>query len=166
MFYNTGIATYIWVLSNRKPKRRRGKVQLIDATQWFKPLRKNMGMKNCELSEDDIKRICKTFLAFRETEQSKIFPNAAFGYWKVTVERPLRLRVDLTPERARRSASCASGWGRKPWPSSSTRRPSRSAPARTWTTASSWRPRSRGREGGNEAHGQAAEAAARRSGRA
>ena len=92
MFYNTGIATYIWVLSNRKPERRRGKVQLIDATQWFKPLRKNLGKKNCELSDDDIQKICDTFLAFEETEQSKIFPNPAFGYWKVTVERPLRLK--------------------------------------------------------------------------
>ena len=91
MFYNTGIATYIWVLTNRKPEHRQGKVQLIDATQWFKPLRKNLGKKNCELSDDDIQRICDTFLAFEETEQSKIFPNAAFGYWKVTVERPLRL---------------------------------------------------------------------------
>ena len=98
MFYNTGIATYIWVLSNRKPKRRRGKVQLIDATQWFKPLRKNLGKKNCELSQDDIQRICETFLLFGETEQSKIFPNAAFGYWKVTVERPLRLK-GADPER-------------------------------------------------------------------
>ena len=96
MFYNTGIATYIWVLTNRKPEHRRGKVQLIDATQWFKPLRKNLGKKNCELSEEDITRICDTFLAFQETEQSKIFPNAAFGYWKVTVERPLRLKgIDL-----------------------------------------------------------------------
>ena len=92
MFYNTGIATYIWVLSNRKPEHRRGKVQLIDATQWFKPLRKNLGKKNCELSEDDIGRICDTFLKFEEAEQSKIFPNAALGYWKVTVERPLRLK--------------------------------------------------------------------------
>ena len=91
MFYNTGIATYIWVLTNRKPEHRRGKVQLIDATQWFKPLRKNLGKKNCELSEADIQRICDTFLAFEETEQSKIFPNTAFGYWKVTVERPLRI---------------------------------------------------------------------------
>ena len=92
MFYNTGIATYVWVITNRKPEHRRGKVQLIDATQWFKPLRKNLGKKNCELSEDDIQRICGAFLAFEETEQSKIFPNAAFGYWKVTVERPLRLQ--------------------------------------------------------------------------
>src|SRR5688500_7642448 len=83
MFYNTGIATYVWVLSNRKPEHRRGKVQLIDATKWFSPLRKNLGKKNCELSESDIERICQTFLDFQESEQSKIFPNAAFGYWKV-----------------------------------------------------------------------------------
>lgn len=99
MFYNTGIATYIWVVTNRKPEHRKGKVQLIDATQWFKPLRKNLGKKNCELSDEDIQRICDTFIDFKETEQSKIFPNAAFGYWKVTVERPLRLRVDLGDNR-------------------------------------------------------------------
>ena len=99
MFYNTGIATYVWVLTNRKPEHRRGKVQLIDATKWFQPLRKNLGKKNCELSEEDITRICDTFLAFEETEQSKIFPNAAFGYWKVTVERPLRL-TGIDPDRA------------------------------------------------------------------
>ena len=91
MFYNTGIATYVWVLTNRKPEPRRGKVQLIDATNWFQPLRKNLGKKNCELGEDDIARICDTFLAFEETEQSKIFDNGAFGYWKVTVDRPLRI---------------------------------------------------------------------------
>ena len=107
MFYNTGIATYIWVLSNRKPEHRRGKVQLIDATHWFQPLRKNLGKKNCKLSEEDITRICDTFLAFEETEQSRIFDNAAFGYWKVTVERPLRLAVNLSPEpRARFRAAC------------------------------------------------------------
>jgi type I restriction enzyme M protein len=92
MFYNTGIATYVWVLTNRKPAHRAGQVQLIDATSWFKPLRKNLGKKNCELGEEDIQRICQTFLEFKETEQSKIFPNAAFGYWKVTVERPLRIK--------------------------------------------------------------------------
>ena len=108
MFYNTGIATYIWVLTNRKPEHRKGKVQLIDATQWFKPLRKNLGKKNCELSDEDIQRICDTFLDFEETEQSKIFPNAAFGYWKVTVERPLRLRVDLdTKSLSAFRATCA-----------------------------------------------------------
>ena len=92
MFYNTGIATYIWILTNRKPARRRGKVQLINATEWYQPLRKNLGKKNCELGEADIQRICDTFLAFEETEQSKIFENAAFGYQKVTVERPLRIK--------------------------------------------------------------------------
>ena len=96
LFYNTGIATYIWVLSNKKPAPRKGKIQLIDATQWFKPLRKNLGKKNCELSPEDIERISRTFLDFKETPESKIFPNAAFGYWKVTVERPLRLHSRLT----------------------------------------------------------------------
>jgi type I restriction enzyme M protein len=96
LFYNTGIATYVWVLSNRKPAHRKGQVQLIDASQWFKPLRKNLGKKNCELGPDDIDRICRTFLEFKETPESKIFPNAAFGYWKVTVERPLRLHSQLS----------------------------------------------------------------------
>lgn len=97
MFYNTGIATYVWVLTNRKPEHRKGLVQLINATEWYKPLRKNLGKKNCELSEEDISRIIDTFIQFKETEHSKIFPNSAFGYWKVTVERPLRLR-DIDPE--------------------------------------------------------------------
>jgi type I restriction enzyme M protein len=96
LFYNTGIATYIWVLSNKKPTHRQGKVQLIDASQWFKPLRKNLGKKNCELSPEDIEKISRTFLGFKETPESKIFANAAFGYWKVTVERPLRLHSQLT----------------------------------------------------------------------
>ena len=79
MFYNTRIATYIWVLSNRKPEHRQGKVQLIDATQWSRPLRKNLGSKNCDLSDEDVRRICDAFLAFEETEQSKIFPQR--GFW-------------------------------------------------------------------------------------
>ncbi|WP_413914733.1 HsdM family class I SAM-dependent methyltransferase [Candidatus Skiveiella danica] len=96
LFYNTGIATYIWVLSNRKAEHRKGKVQLIDASQWFKPLRKNLGKKNCELSPEDIARITQTFFDFKETPESKLFPNKAFGYWKVTVERPLRLHSQLS----------------------------------------------------------------------
>ena len=96
LFYNTGIATYVWVLSNKKPAHRKGQVQLIDASKWFKPLRKNLGKKNCELSPEDIERISQTFLYFKETPESKIFPNEAFGYWKVTVERPLRLHSQLT----------------------------------------------------------------------
>ncbi len=99
LFYNTGIATCIWVLSNRKPAHRRGRVQLIDASEWFRPLRKNLGKKTCELAEADIRRICETFVAFEETAWSKIFPNAAFGYLKVTLERPLRL-AGAIPNRA------------------------------------------------------------------
>lgn len=97
LFYNTGIATYIWVLTNKKPAHRQGKVQLIDASSWFKPLRKNLGKKNCDLSPEDIDRISTTFLEFKESPESKIFSNAAFGYWKVTVERPLRLHSRITP---------------------------------------------------------------------
>jgi type I restriction enzyme M protein len=96
LFYNTGIATYVWVLTNRKPDHRRGQVQLVDATQWFSPLRKNLGKKNCELAPDDVDRITATFLQFAETPESKIFPNEAFGYWKIMVERPLRLHSRLT----------------------------------------------------------------------
>ena len=100
MFYNTGIATYVWVLTNRKPDHRKGYVQLIDARpRWYTPLRRNLGQKNCELSSENIQQICDTFLDFQETEQSKVFPNKTFGYWKVTVERPLRIE-GINPETA------------------------------------------------------------------
>ena len=103
MFYNTGIATYVWVLTNRKPTHRQGKVQLIDATTWYRPLRKNLGKKNCELGDEDIASVCDTFLNFKESEQSKVFDNAVFGYWKVTVERPLRIE-GANPNRAYKAA--------------------------------------------------------------
>ena len=99
VFYNTGIATYVWVLSNRKAPERRGKVQLIDAAGRFAPLRKNLGRKNCELAPGDIERIRAAFLRLEENEHSKVFPNEAFGYWKVTVERPLRIE-GADPNRA------------------------------------------------------------------
>lgn len=99
MFYNTGIATYVWVLSNRKSNNREGKVQLIDATSWYRPLRKNLGKKNCEFDPEDIDRVVKAFLSFEETEHSRIFPNDEFAYRKVTVERPLRA-VGIDPEAA------------------------------------------------------------------
>lgn len=98
MFYNTGIATYIWVLANKKAEHRKGKVQLMDASKWFTPLRKNLGDKNCELSTADLERIMDAYTAFVETEESRIFPNEAFGYRKVKVERPLRLRSQLSDE--------------------------------------------------------------------
>lgn len=112
IFYNTGIATYIWVLANKKAEARRGKVQLIDASQWFAPLRRNLGKKNCELADADIARILDLYLpspasgrgaggegAFCDTPESKWFDTQDFGYWKITVERPLRLKSQLSDER-------------------------------------------------------------------
>ena len=97
MFYNTGIGTFIWVLSNKKEERRKGKIQLIDATAMKSPLRKNMGKKNCEFTSDIRKEIIRIFIDMEESEVSMIFDNNDFAYWNVTVERPLRLRV--FPER-------------------------------------------------------------------
>ncbi len=100
IFYNTGIATYIWVLANKKPEARRGKVQLIDASQWFQPLRRNLGKKNCELSPDDIQKIVDLYQGKEQnTAESKWFDTQEFGYWKITVERPLRLKSQLSDER-------------------------------------------------------------------
>jgi len=96
IFYNTGIATYIWVLANRKAEHRKGKVQLIDASSWFQPLRRNLGKKNCELSEADIQRIVDLYLGQpQNTPECKWFDTSDFGYWKITVERPLRLKSQL-----------------------------------------------------------------------
>lgn len=95
MFYNTGIATFVWVLTNRKPDHRKGKIQLIDATDWYTPLRKNLGSKNRELGPDDTERVMRAFLDFESSpedgEHSKVFANEEFGYYKVVVERPVRL---------------------------------------------------------------------------
>ena len=93
MFYNTGIGTYIWVLTNKKEERRKGKIQLIDATSLKSPLRKNMGEKNCELIPELRSEIMDIFIEMKECEISRIFDNHEFGYWSITVERPLRLRV-------------------------------------------------------------------------
>ncbi len=88
IFYNTGIGTFIWVLSNRKEDKRKGKIQLIDATGMKVPLRKNLGDRNCEIPKGIRKQIVDMFLAFEETEQSKIFDNSEFGYWKISVCQP------------------------------------------------------------------------------
>ena len=98
-FYNTGIGTYIWVVTNRKEQRRKGYVQLIDATEIKSPIRKNLGEKNCETTESDRQQIIKLLTDFKESPQSKIFPNNEFGYWSVKVCRPLRLRYDYNEER-------------------------------------------------------------------
>ena len=89
MFYNTGIATFIWIVTNRKDTNRKGKVQLIDATAIKTPLRKNKGEKNCKLSKTDRKQIMDIYLDFEESEYCKIFPNQEFGYWEIKVEQPL-----------------------------------------------------------------------------
>ena len=90
MFYNTGIATYVWVLTNRKEPRRRGKVQLIDATGWYTPLRRNLGSKNRELSAADTQRVMDAYNAFDDADPatSRVLRNEDFGYWKVTVKLP------------------------------------------------------------------------------
>lgn len=97
MFYNTGIGTFIWILSNKKEDRRKGKIQLIDATAMKSPLRKNMGKKNCEFTADIRNEILRIFLEMEESDISMIFDNDEFAYWTITVERPLRLRI--YPER-------------------------------------------------------------------
>lgn len=93
MFYNTGIGTFIWILSSKKEVRRKGKIQLIDATAMKSPLRKNMGKKNCELTAEIREEIVRIFLEMEESDVSRIFNHEEFGYWSVTVDRPLRLRV-------------------------------------------------------------------------
>ncbi|WP_233897722.1 type I restriction-modification system subunit M [Tenacibaculum piscium] len=106
LFYNTGITTYIWILSNNKSSKRKGKVQLIDAGQLFRKLRKNLGNKNCEFSPEHITQIVKTYtdlsVAEREGEQgisAKVFDNTDFGYYKAQIERPKRLKAQFTSEK-------------------------------------------------------------------
>ena len=106
LFYNTGITTYIWILSNNKAANRKGKVQLIDAGQLFRKLRKNLGNKNCEFAPEHISEIVKTYTDLAPIERmaddgiaSKVFDNSDFGYHKVTIERPKRLKAQFTAER-------------------------------------------------------------------
>ena len=106
LFYNTGITTYIWILNNNKESKRKGKVLLIDASQQFTKLRKNLGNKNCELSPEHIKEIQDAYMAFKNIDRkneadlaAKVFDNTDFGYYKVTIERPKRLKAQFTEER-------------------------------------------------------------------
>lgn len=100
MFYNTGIGTYLWILANKKDNKRKGKVQLIDATEIKSPIKKNLGEKNAELSKADRKQILDLYMAFDKADSkiSKVFDNKEFGYWSVDILRPLRLSVELTDE--------------------------------------------------------------------
>jgi len=104
MFYNTGIATYVWLLSNRKPKKRKGKVQLINATEHFSKMRKSLGSKRKWLDEPQIERIVKQYGAIEASEESKVFPTEHFGYRRITVERPLKLNFQASSERLARLA--------------------------------------------------------------
>ena len=97
LFYNTGIGTYIWVLSNHKDALRKGKVQLVDASAMHAPMRKSLGSKRKYLSDEQIAEIAKLHEACEEGPNSKIFANTDFGYRRITVERPLRLRFSVTP---------------------------------------------------------------------
>ncbi|NHC08728.1 N-6 DNA methylase [Stutzerimonas degradans] len=99
MFYNTGIATYVWILSNHKAAARKGKVQLIDGSQHFAKMRKSLGSKRQYLTEDQISELVRLYGRFEATAQSKIFPIEAFGYRRITVERPLRLNFQTSVER-------------------------------------------------------------------
>ena len=102
MFYNTGIATYVWVLTNRKPAERRGKVQLIDGTDQFQKIRKSLGDKRKELSDEHIEELVRRFEAFEQGPKVKIFENQDFGFRRITVERPLRLNFQTSEERIAR----------------------------------------------------------------
>jgi type I restriction enzyme M protein len=98
IFYNTGIPTYIWIVSNKKDPKRKGKVQLINAMELYEKLRKNLGQKNCEMKPAHIDTITNLYMDFVESDISKIYPNEYFGYNKITVERPLRLSAKFTTE--------------------------------------------------------------------
>lgn len=98
IFYNTGIPTYIWIVSNKKDPKRKGKVQLINAMDLYEKMRKNLGQKNCEMKSIHIDTITNLYMDFVESDISKIYNNEYFGYNKITVERPLRLSAQFTPE--------------------------------------------------------------------
>lgn len=107
LFYNTGITTYIWLLSNNKPEQRKGKVQLIDASQLYRKLRKNLGNKNCEFAPEHIQEITQTYLQLASKEReageeglaAQVFDNSDFGYWKVNIERPDRRKAQFSAKR-------------------------------------------------------------------
>ncbi len=102
LFYNTGIATYIWIVTNRKAPARRRKVQLVDATSFWVPMRKSLGDKRREIPIERAKEILKIVAGFKDGETSRIYPTTHFGFRKITVERPLRLNFHATPERVAR----------------------------------------------------------------
>lgn len=127
IFYNTGITTYIWLLSNKKTKNRKGKVQLIDASQLYEKLRKNLGAKNCAFTDPHLRQITRAYLDLLDTGKqaennlkSQVFDNREFGYWKVTVERPLRKSAQfsagrIAPLRFDKSLATEMEWIHSEW---------------------------------------------------
>jgi type I restriction enzyme M protein len=109
MFYNTGISTYIWLVTNRKAPERKGKVQLVNGVSYFQKMRKSLGDKRKELGDDHIATLTRLYADFAETDEVKIFDNEDFGFHRVTVERPLKLNFQVTPERIARLAD-ENGW--------------------------------------------------------
>ena len=99
MFYNTPIATYIWVITNRKEEKRKGKIQLVNAINYYQNMRKSLGNKRKEISEEQIQQIKELYVNFEENENSKIFDNADFGYRKITIDRPLKLSFVVNNEK-------------------------------------------------------------------
>jgi type I restriction enzyme M protein len=102
LFYNTGISTYLWIVTNRKPEARRGKVQLINGVELFQKMRKSLGNKRNELGKEHIETIAKTYGEFQVGDISKVFDNEDFGFRRITVERPLRLNFQASPDRIER----------------------------------------------------------------
>lgn len=98
MFYNTGIATYIWVLTNRKDEKRKGKIQLVNATDYYQSMRKSLGNKRKEMTLEQIQEVKAIYESFEEGEKCKIFDNEEFGYRKITIERPLKLSFKANEE--------------------------------------------------------------------
>ena len=99
LFYNTGISTYIWIVTNRKERARKGKVQLVNAVDFYRKMRKGLGNKSNEIDAEQIAEITRIYGEFTEGEHSKIFDDDDFGFRKITVERPLRLSFQVTPDR-------------------------------------------------------------------
>src|SRR3990172_5800745 len=111
LFYNTGISTYFWIVTNRKKPERRGKVQLVDARELFTKMRKSLGNKRNEVGPEQIAEITRLYGTFEENERVKILPNESFGFQRITVERPLRLRYEVT-EATLPAVEVSAGWSK------------------------------------------------------
>ncbi|MCK4346607.1 MAG: N-6 DNA methylase, partial [Bacteroidales bacterium] len=99
MFFNTGISTYLWIVNNKKSDRRKGKIQLINGSDFFKQMKKSLGNKRKEITEENRNTLLENYLNFEENEYSKIYPNEFFGYTKVTIEQPLMENCEMVTDK-------------------------------------------------------------------